>query len=237
VLESRARIDLARGNAAAALAAAREAGRVMEASHLHNPAIAPWRSRAALAAAALGRRDEARELVEEELALARRFGAARPIGIALRAAGVVAGGEEGVERLGEAVEVLERSPARLELARALADLGALLRGQRRRAAAREPLARALDQAQRFGAFALERRAREELAAAGGRTRSAARTGVDALTPAERRVARMAADGLTNRELAEALFVTVKAVEWHLGNVYRKLGIAGRRELDSALHRQ
>jgi DNA-binding CsgD family transcriptional regulator len=58
--------------------------------------------------------------------------------------------------------------------------------------------------------------------------------VDALTPGERRVAGMAASGMSNREIAEDLFVTVKAVQWHLSNVYRKLGVAGRHELPPAL---
>ncbi|MEA2450840.1 MAG: hypothetical protein QOG63_2772 [Thermoleophilaceae bacterium] len=234
VLDARARIELARSRPAEALAAATEAGRLMEQSHLHNPAVLPWASHAALAAARLGRGDEARELAGRELTAARRFGAPRAIGIALRAAGLVTGGEEGLDLLGEAVAVLDRSPAQLEHARTLVDLGGELRRQRRRTAAREPLQRGIDQAARFGAFAIERRGRAELAAAGGRARSTARSGADALTPAERRVARMVAGGMSNREVAEALFVTVKAVEWHLRNVYRKLGIAGRGELDGAL---
>jgi DNA-binding CsgD family transcriptional regulator len=234
VLDARARIELARGRPSEALAAAHEAGRLMESSHLHNPAVLPWASRAALAAARFGRRAEANELAERELAAARRFGAPRAVGVALRAAGLVAGGEEGVALLTEAVEVLEDSPSRLEHARALVSLGGERRRLRRRAAAREPLERGLELATRFGAFAMERRAREELAAAGGRAATASRNGVDALTPAERRVARMAAGGMSNREVAEALFVTVKAVEWHLRNVYRKLGIAGRGELPAHL---
>jgi DNA-binding CsgD family transcriptional regulator len=234
VLDARARIALARGDAAAAFAAAREAGRLMDESHLRNPAVLPWASHAALAAARLGRRDEARELAARELAAARTFGAPRAVGIALRTSGLVTGGDDGVALLEEAVAVLERSPAQLEHARALIDLGAELRRLRRRAAARGPLERGLEQAHSFGAFALAQRAHADLAAVGGRPRSRARGGADALTPAERRVARMAAAGMSNRELAEALFVTVKAVEWHLGNVYRKLGIAGRGELRRAL---
>jgi DNA-binding CsgD family transcriptional regulator len=233
-LDARARIALARGDAAGAFAAAREAGRLMDESHLRNPAVLPWASHAALAAARLGRRDEARELAARELAAARTFGAPRAVGIALRTSGLVAGGDDGVALLEEAVAVLERSPAQLEHARALIDLGAELRRLRRRAAARGPLERGLEQAHEFGAFALARRAQADLAAVGGRPRSRAGGGADALTPAERRVARMAAAGMSNRELAEALFVTVKAVEWHLRNVYRKLGIAGRGELRRAL---
>ena len=57
---------------------------------------------------------------------------------------------------------------------------------------------------------------------------------ETLTPSERRVAGMAADGMTNKEIAETLFVTVKAVEWHLNNTYRKLGIRSRRDLAGVL---
>jgi DNA-binding CsgD family transcriptional regulator len=86
----------------------------------------------------------------------------------------------------------------------------------------------------MGAVALEQRARAELIAAGGRPRRPVTTGIEALTPSERRVAEMAASGMTNREIAESLFVTVKAVQWHLGHVYRKLGVTGREQLPTEL---
>jgi DNA-binding CsgD family transcriptional regulator len=129
--------------------------------------------------------------------------------------------------------VLEESPARLDLARALVQLGTVLRVAGRRADAREPLRRGLDLADRCGGTVLAARAREELVAAGGRPRRTRMWGTEALTPSERRVAGLVASGMTNREAAEALFVTKKAVEFHLGNVYRKLGV-GREELADAL---
>jgi DNA-binding CsgD family transcriptional regulator len=86
----------------------------------------------------------------------------------------------------------------------------------------------------FGALALERRAEEELKAAGARPRRRELSGAGALTPSERRVAGMAADGMSNPEIAQALFVTNKAVQWHLGNSYRKLEISGREALAEAL---
>jgi DNA-binding CsgD family transcriptional regulator len=199
-----------------------------------NPALIPWRSAAALVHAALGMRDEARTLVDDELTSARRFGAPRALGIALRATALVVGGDQGVGLLREAVGVLERSPAQLELARALTDLGAALRRQRQRAAAREPLRRALDLAHRGGAAPLAEQARIELLATGARPRRLVLTGLDALTASERRVAQMAADGRTNREIAEALFVTQRTIETHLSHVYRKLGITTRAELAQAL---
>jgi DNA-binding NarL/FixJ family response regulator len=119
-------------------------------------------------------------------------------------------------------------------ARALTELGAALRRGNRRADAREPLAAGLELAERCGASALAERAREELIATGARPRRAMRTGVDALTPGERRVASLAAGGQTNRDIAQALFVTEKTIETHLSHAYRKLDIHSRSQLTSAL---
>jgi DNA-binding CsgD family transcriptional regulator len=178
--------------------------------------------------------DGARARTERLLREARTWDTPRAIGMALRARGLVQGGTEGLELLGEAAAVLAASPARLEEARALADLGAALRRANRRTAAREPLRRALDLADACGAVPLAERIRHELRAAGGRPRRARITGVESLTASERRVATMAADGLSNPEIARALFVTRKTVETHLANAYGKLGIHSRGELPAAL---
>jgi DNA-binding CsgD family transcriptional regulator len=162
------------------------------------------------------------------------FGAPRALGIALRAAGLARGGPEGLALLRESVAALDRSPALLERARSMAELGAALRRDGQRSAARDPLARALDLAARCGARPLAARARDELRAAGARPRRPWRTGVDALTPSELRVARLAAEGRSNREIAGELYVTLKAVEGHLARVYAKLGIGGRGQLADAL---
>src|SRR5262249_54058662 len=129
---------------------------------------------------------------------------------------------------------LRNSPALLERARSLAELGAALRRAGRRAPARDPLAEALDLAARCGARPLAVRVREELNATGARPRREWRTGVEALTPSELRVARLAAEGQTNREIAQTLYVTLKTVEGHLGRVYGKLEIGGRGELSRVL---
>ncbi len=175
-------------------------------------------------------------LAVEEVALARAFGAARALGIALRCHGIVAGGREGIELLEESVEVLDGSGARLEHARCLCELGAALRRSRRRAAT-APLRAALDLAARCGADALAARAREELRAAGARPRRDAMRGRDALTASELRIAKMAASGATNRQIAQSLFLTLRTVETHLTHAYRKLGIGSRAELAGALERQ
>ena len=187
----------------------------------------PWRSGAALAGA-----PEA--LACEEHAAATRFGAPRAIGMALRALAAVGPPSLRTERCRDAVAVLAASEARLEYGHALCDLGASLRRERARRNAREPLREALDIAVRCGATALARRVREELAASGARPRRLAQSGRDALTPAELRVAGLAARGLANREIAQSLFVTVKTVETELGHAYAKLGIRSRRDLADAL---
>src|SRR5439155_12633030 len=107
-------------------------------------------------------------LAAHELELARQFGAARPIGVALRTLGLVTPGEAALEPLAGAVATLAPSPARLEVARARVELGAALRRLGRRTAAQEELRLGLDLAHRCGALALADRARDELAAAGAR---------------------------------------------------------------------
>jgi DNA-binding NarL/FixJ family response regulator len=130
--------------------------------------------------------------------------------------------------------VLEPSPARLEHARVLVDIGATLRAAGQRTQAREPLLEGLALATRCGARVLAGRAREELRAIGLRPRTTDHTGVDSLTPSERRVAGLAAAGSTNREIAQTLFVTEKTVETHLGRTFRKLDISSRRQLPDVL---
>ena len=230
LLHARGRVLLEAGAAEGALREFRTVGAAMDALRIRNPGTLQWRSQAALAMRRLGRTEEATELAREELKLARRWGAPRPIGIALRALGLVQGGRRGEAHLRHAVEVLEPSGARLEHGRALIDLGGVLRRANRRGDAQEPLRRGLELAYRAGAAGLVRHAQDELAATGARPRKLVLTGVEALTPSERRVARMAAEGMANKEIAQALFVTVKAVEVHLSSVYRKLQIKSRTQL-------
>ena len=192
------------------------------------------RSGAASALLQLGERARAQELARSELADARAFGAPRALGVSLRVAGLAEGGTRNLELLGDSVEALRRSPALLERARALADLGAALRRSGQRAAAREPLAEALDIAARCGARPLTLLVREELKATGARPRRAWRTGVEALTPSELRVIRLAAAGRSNREIAHELYVTLKTVEGHISRAYRKLGIQRRDQLSGVL---
>jgi DNA-binding CsgD family transcriptional regulator len=199
-----------------------------------NPELIGWRTGLALSECALGNEEEAQRLAAEAVRVAREAGGRRGIGIALRAQGTVTGEEQGIELMREATELLAGTRARLEHAKALVELGAALRRANRRREARAPLREGLDLAHRCGAVALEERARTELTATGARPRKAVLSGVESLTPSEMRVARLASEGMTNRAIAQSLFVTPKTVETHLRHVYQKLDVAGRTDLASAL---
>jgi DNA-binding CsgD family transcriptional regulator len=231
LLHARGRLHLAVGATAAAVADLRASGRRLDAHGEPNPALIAWRSPLALALGGA----EGRALADEELRLARGYGAARAIGIALRARALLEPEPaDRVSLLREAVATLADSPARLEHARALADVGEALLGGGTREAAREALHDAYELAHRCGAAAVAAQAAAALRVAGARPRRPFRRGPQSLTARERRVCELARDGLTNRAIAELLVVTVSTVEYHLAAAYRKLGIASRRELAAAL---
>jgi DNA-binding CsgD family transcriptional regulator len=231
LLFSRARLHLARGRPQEALDDVVALGKNSAKAGVQAP-YWPTGSYAALACSALGDQTQARQLAAEELEGARAWGLPRRLGIALRSVGLIEGGEDGLERLREALAVLERSPARLEYIRTLTDYGAMLRRTNRRAQARTPLRTALATARSAGALAIARRAHGELEATGEQLRPLLGIGVESLTPSERRIARMAAEGRTNREIAQELFLSLKTVETHLRHTYRKLDISSRAELPS-----
>jgi DNA-binding CsgD family transcriptional regulator len=230
-LQTRARLHAAQGHTREALADLRRCGELELAWDIRTPAHSTWRSDAAALLAAHGDREQARRLIDEELARCRAFGAPRPLGVALRTAGLLDGD---LDLLAEAVEVLAASPARLEHAHALVELGAAQRRAGRRADARAPLRDAIDLATQCGADPLAARAHDELVAAGARPRRDPIESRTHLTASELRVARLAAEGMTNREIAQALFLTAKTIELHLTNSYRKLDIASRSQLARAL---
>jgi DNA-binding CsgD family transcriptional regulator len=225
LIEARGRLRLARGARAAAIEDLREAGRTASALNF-GPVISGWRS--ALALAIAGDADEeAVALAETELRLAREAGLARPTGIALRTLGVVHGRQDrGIEYLRESVTVLAAGPSRLEHARSIVALGSALRRGNRAREARSTLGAGLDLAVACGAERLSSEAQQELLAAGGRRRRAVAGGIESLTASEHRVARLAADGLSNLEIAQRLFISVKTVETHLAHVYGKFGLTG-----------
>jgi ATP/maltotriose-dependent transcriptional regulator MalT len=192
------------------------------------------RSGAAQALLALGDTRRAHELAEAELADVRRFGGRRALGVALRVSGLARGGTEGSAALEESVAVLGESPAALERAQSLVELGALLRRAGRRRDARKALSQGLDLAARCGARPLIAYAREELRVAGARPRRDWTRGVEALTASELRIVRLAREGRSNRQIAQDLYLSVKTVEGHLARAYGKLEITNRSELERAL---
>ena len=236
LLEARGAARLAQGRHEEALADLEEFARRERGLRAANPAASAWRTRAAMALLGLGRIDEARRLAADNLARARRFGAPGAIGVALRYAGELADGDDGIGQLEEAVQMLAHSPARLAHAGALAALGGWLRRHARAVDARAPLRQAFALADGCGATALRDRAREELLAAGGRPPRSTDRSANELSASESRIARMAASGQSNREIAQALFLSLKTVEMHLSHSYRKLGIHSRTELPEALGR-
>ena len=216
-----------------ALADLAAAARGWAALGVTNPAVASWRSGAVTAHAAMGDMAQAAALACEQLELARQVGTPRAVGTALVAYAAAVPGQA-LASLTGAAGLLETAGARYDLAGALLELGALLRRSGRPKDARAPLMRAQDLARRTSATRLEGLARHELLAAGARPRRIALTGPEALTSAERRVAGLAAAGLSNRQIAQHLFVTLATVETHLRHAFAKLGITSRAELPPLL---
>jgi DNA-binding CsgD family transcriptional regulator len=233
LFEVRGRLRFAAGDRTSSIGDLRRAKAISEALGFVNPNGVASRSTLALMLAPEDR-EEALELIKAELADARRVGQPRAIGVALRALGTVEGSDAGRAHLEEAVNALAGSPARLEQARAQLELGAAIRRQGSRSAARELLRGALDVAARCGATQLAERALSELAATGARPRRLYATSRDALTASELRVARLAAEGLTTQQIAQMLFVTAKTIDTHLQHSYAKLGIKSRKQLATAL---
>jgi DNA-binding CsgD family transcriptional regulator len=235
LLATRAELRLAQRRPQEALDDAVEAGRLWETElGPPSPGALPWRAIAATAHLALGQPDLARDLASDELVLARELGVTRAIIRDLCVLGLVEGGDDGIALLAEAVSLGAEHPPRLAHISALIALGGALRRANQRAAARDPLTAALKLCQQAGATALALEAETELAVTGSRRRSESLWGPEALTPSERRVAELAVDGLTTREMAESLFVTPKTVEFHLRHIYQKLGVNSRDKLSAAL---
>jgi DNA-binding CsgD family transcriptional regulator len=233
-LSAGAEVELVAGSAQLALARLTECGSRLLQVEVRSPSLAPWRSRAAIAAMRLGDRESAARLVAEERELADAGGSARARGLALMAGASLRKGDERVAELRAAVSALERAPGMVELARALVELGAELRRRGRRRAAREALRRSLDLSVRCGAERLARLAHQDLLATGARPRRAQISGVGSLTPRERQIAELAALGRSNRAIADELIVSEKTIEWHLANAYRKLEIHSRAGLSRSL---
>jgi len=230
LFEVRGCLLLERGQREEAVPNLRAAGEIYQALGFVNPLMGAWRM--ALALAVGGR--EAEHLVSQQLSAATWSGLPRALSRAYRTEGLLAGGEQGIEWLQRAVAEARRCPSRLEEARCQVELGTALRQAGRPGESRPVLLAGLQLAESCGAERLAARAGEELRLSGAKPRRRAVSGPGSLTPAEERVARLAAQGLTNDEIARTLFVSPKTVENQLGQIYRKLAIRGRRQLSEGL---
>jgi DNA-binding CsgD family transcriptional regulator len=185
----------------------------------------PWQPLLVEALTLAGRTEEADAEAGAYARAAEHWGTARAQGHLARMRALTAPREQAIALLETAARHFARVP--LERARTLVELGARQGAAGARTTARSTLREAFDVAHACGAAALSQRAREELRLVGGRPRTPA--GAE-LTPAERRVADLAAAGATNREIARRLFLSPKTIEMHLGSAYRKLGVEGRTGL-------
>jgi len=207
---------------------------IVDARGWHAPQATQGRLRLAELLVQRDAHDEARLLATHDVRVAEEAGSPGATGVALRVRALTEDGETRLETLREAERLLSASPFRLEYGRVLLDLGSALRDLDQLAGARTALRSALDIASRTESAWLAGRVRDELHASGARPRRERTSGPAALTASERRVADLAADGLSNREIAEALWITRKTVEYHLSSVYSKLGITSRAALPGAL---
>lgn len=231
VYTARGLLHLRRGDINAARRDLDATERAMRAYGVLNPGPSRWRSLAGVVAYLAGDYERARDLIDEEIRLARLFEVPVSLGISLRRKAFTQEGGHARDLLWQAVRALEPTQAKLELARTYWRLGRALRRSGQRVRARTHLGISLDLAHRCGAMGLEADIREELTAAGGRPRRPAVTGIESLTPTELRVAQLAAKGLSNNQIAEQIFVSRNTISWHLRNIYRKLRIESREQLE------
>ncbi|HEV2377097.1 MAG TPA: LuxR C-terminal-related transcriptional regulator [Streptosporangiaceae bacterium] len=230
VLYARARLRTAGGAVAEGLSDYLECGQRMTGWGVRNPAVSDWRSRAAMAYAALGERDEALRLAAEEVELAESAGGARALGVALARLAEITGGSGGIQLACRAVRLLTATNAALDEAAARAVLGAMLLARGMRAAGEQQVRHAHRTAEARGATVLARQAARVLHEHGIPAGGGQPSGRVSLTEAERRVLALAEMGLSNQQIAHRLRVVLRTVEIHLTRGYRKLGIRGRTEL-------
>ncbi|WP_405687455.1 helix-turn-helix transcriptional regulator [Streptomyces sp. NBC_01387] len=233
-LMAAALIQRRRGRPEEALELLDACGTSLESAGVGNPVFTTWWVASTDLLMRLGRADEAADRAERGRQLAERWPTGRSIGLSLLASGMVATGSARAELLAESVRTLATSPDRPYHVLAELHLGCALLELGDKKAARAHLHAARTRATQHGLLVLAGHARAALATAGGRAPAVGRLSQGVLTAAERPVAELAATGATNREIADALCLTVRTVEYHLTNAYRKLGVTGRTDLAERL---
>jgi len=181
-----------------------------------------------------GSMDEASSAFDRLSERTRASGTEWALGVEARCRGLLNDDEAGYR---ESIERLARSRAVVDLARSQLCYGEWLRRANRRSDARESLRTAHDTFDHMGAHAFAERARRELLATGETVRKRVGRTREALTPQEIHVAVMAGNGHTNPEIGARFFISPRTVEYHLHKVFRKLGIAGRRDLRHSLAKE
>ncbi|MDQ1025050.1 DNA-binding CsgD family transcriptional regulator [Streptomyces umbrinus] len=223
-LMAKALVERGRGRLGQALDLMERCGASLAAADVANPVFTTWWVHSTELLMALGRTSAAAERAELGRHLAEQWPTARSTGLSVLARGMVAAASDRVELLAESVRLLDSSSDRYSRALAELRLGQALLQRGDKKAARGHLHAARATAVRYGLTTVAEPARAALTAAGGRPARVA------LSAAERPVAEMAAAGARNRAIADALYLTVRTVEYHLTNVYRKLGVTGRADL-------
>jgi ATP/maltotriose-dependent transcriptional regulator MalT len=201
--------------------------------------ILPWLSMWALfelveAAARVGDTDLGRDALDRLAATTQPAGTSFALGIEARSRALLADGDDAEESYRDAIKQFSRTRLRPELARTHLLYGEWLRREGRRVEARERLRTAHEMFVAIGMEAFAERTRRELLAAGATVRRRSPETRDELTPQEEQIARLARDGLSNPEIGAKLFLSRRTVEWHLGKVFAKLGVASRADLRDSL---
>jgi DNA-binding CsgD family transcriptional regulator len=217
------------GRCEAALAA------VLPAERFYTEGPAVWTLTELIEAAVrCGQPERARHAFERVQETTRAAGTDWAVGIEARSLALLSEGDDAEELYKEAITRLRRTSIRVQLARAHLLYGEWLRRERRRLDAREELRTAHELFRDFGVEAFAERARLELQATGERARKRTVDTLDQLTPQETQIARLAAEGHTNREIAARLFISASTVEYHLRKAFRKLDVKSRTQLEDRL---
>ncbi|WP_317802830.1 helix-turn-helix transcriptional regulator [Rhodococcus sp. IEGM 1330] len=224
ILAARGHLYAAQGDHGRSLHDLIRSGKILTSLGVSNPAVIPWRSTAATMAVKIGHTSLALSLAQEGLSTARLWGSAGVVGRALRAFAHTQDADIAANTLVQAIELLELAGTAKELILALCDLGEVSASDGNIVQSHRALDRAVQEAMKINNRFLLERARSVLATVDQHR------DVASLTSQEYRIAILALNGQSNKSIAKSMFLTIRTVEFHLTNVYRKLQISNRRQL-------